>query len=67
MPAVRVMDVAEAIRDRFFEVTGKRVEIRISGLGRGKKLHEELVFAYKLKPVGNNRGIYSLFTRNINA
>jgi len=48
MPAVRVMDVAEAIRDRFFEVTGKRVEIRISGVGPGEKLHEELVFAHEL-------------------
>lgn len=48
MPAVRVMDVAETIRDRFFEVTGKRVEIRITGVGPGEKLHEELVFAHEL-------------------
>ena len=48
MPAVRVMDVAEVIRDRFFAVTGKRVEIRITGVGPGEKLHEELVFKNEL-------------------
>ena len=43
MPSVKVINVAEAIADRYQKITGKPVKIEISGLRPGEKLHEELI------------------------
>jgi FlaA1/EpsC-like NDP-sugar epimerase len=42
MPAVKVIDVARAISDRFQRISEEAVKIEISGLRPGEKLHEEL-------------------------
>lgn len=43
MPSVRIIDVAKVIAQRFEEVTGEKIDIEISGLRSGEKLHEELM------------------------
>jgi UDP-N-acetylglucosamine 4,6-dehydratase len=48
MPSVKVMDVAEAVAERYQKLTGKPVPIEISGLRAGEKLHEELLAADEL-------------------
>lgn len=45
MPSVRVIDVAEAMLERYETVYGEKITLEITGLRSGEKLHEDLVFA----------------------
>jgi len=43
MPSVKVADVAQVMAARWQEVTGRYLEIQVTGLRPGEKLHEELL------------------------